>query len=168
MSSRDARFTTIDTPLGGVIIAATGDAITGLYFVDQRHRPDLGLHVVADTLLDTTSTQLIDYFAGKRTDFDIPVQTFGDPFREAVWAALREIPYGTTTTYGAVAAAIGAPRQAQRVGQAVGRNPVGIVIPCHRVVGADGSLTGYAGGLDRKRRLLELEEPAEITASRLF
>lgn len=167
----DKRYMTIHTALGAISLTATDDAITGIYFVDQRHLPpieELGPEVVDDPLLDAASSQLTEYLAGERTVFDVPVRTSGDSFHEAVWAVLRDIPYGTTTSYGSVAAAIGAPRQAQRVGQAVGRNPVGIVIPCHRVVGADGALTGYAGGLDRKRRLLELEEPDEVRASRLF
>nr|WP_324288114.1 methylated-DNA--[protein]-cysteine S-methyltransferase [Gordonia sputi] len=152
-------------------IVATGEAITGIYFSDQRHRPKdaaLGDHVDDDALVDAAASQLVEYLAGDRTDFDLPVHTHGDAFHQAVWNALRGIPFGTTTTYGQVAAEIGMPQQAQRVGQAVGRNPVGIVIPCHRVIGADGSLTGYAGGLQRKRWLLELEEPKEIRASRLF
>ena len=166
-----ARYDLVTTSLGAVTIVATGDAITGVYFSDQRHRPDdaeFGRHVDDDALLDAAASQLLEYLEGDRTDFDLPVSTHGDTFHRAVWDALRAIPYGTTTTYGRVAAEIGMPRQAQRVGQAVGRNPVGIVIPCHRVIGADGSLTGYAGGLERKRHLLELEEPTEIRASRLF
>lgn len=98
----------------------------------------------------------------------MPTRTGGDEFFEQVWALLCEIPYGQTTTYGALAERLGDRRLAQRVGQAVGRNPISILIPCHRVLGADGSLTGYAGGLDRKRFLLELEEPVEASASRLF
>lgn len=166
-----ARYDLVTTSLGAVTIVATDDAITGVYFSDQRRRPDdaeFGRHVDDDALLDAAASQLLEYLEGDRTDFDLPVSTHGDKFHQAVWDALRAIPYGTTTTYGRVAAEIGMPRQAQRVGQAVGRNPVGIVIPCHRVIGADGSLTGYAGGLERKRHLLELEEPTEIRASRLF
>ena len=165
------RYDLVATSLGTVTIVATGDAITGIYFSDQRRRPDdaeFGRHVDDDALLDAAASQLLEYLEGDRTDFDLPVSAHGDKFHQAVWDALRAIPYGTTTTYGQVAAAIGMPRQAQRVGQAVGRNPVGMVIPCHRVIGADGSLTGYAGGLERKRHLLELEEPTEIRASRLF
>lgn len=165
------RYVAVLTALGDVTIVATGDAITGICFSDQRHRPrdaEFGSHVDDDALLDDAASQLVEYLAGDRTDFDLPVRTHGDEFHQAVWNTLRRIPFGTTTTYGRVAAEIGMPRQAQRVGQAVGRNPVGIVIPCHWVIGADGSLTGYAGGLERKRHLLELEEPNEIRASRLF
>ena len=104
----------------------------------------------------------------KSSDSDTSIATAGDEFSERVWALLKEIPYGETTTYGALAAALGNPRLAQRVGQCVGHNPISVIIPCHRVVGADGSLTGYAGGLDRKRRLLDLEEPPEVAAARLF
>ncbi|WP_312977210.1 methylated-DNA--[protein]-cysteine S-methyltransferase [Corynebacterium sp.] len=115
-----------------------------------------------------TAIQLTEYLEGARKSFDVPITTHGNAFSEKVWALLRQIPYGETTTYGALAASLGNPRLAQRVGQVVGQNPVSIIIPCHRVVGADGSLTGYAGGLERKRWLLELEEPVEISSSRLF
>lgn len=121
-----------------------------------------------DPLLRAAHTQLTEYLTGDRRDFDLPLATHGDAFSEQVWALLREIPYGETTTYGAIATALGNPRFAQRVGQVVGRNPIGIIIPCHRVIGADGTLTGFGGGLDRKRRLLDLEEPAERRAERLF
>ena len=119
-------------------------------------------------MLGPVASQLSEYFAGERRTFDVPVVTHGDEFSRAVWALLDEVTYGTTTTYGALADRLGDRLLAQRVGQALGRNPVGIVIPCHRVVGADGSLTGYAGGLERKRALLELEEPEHVRASRLF
>lgn len=129
-----------------------------------------GDRVDADTdeVFVLAKAELEGFLAGEREIFDLPVRTQGDEFSERVWSMLREIPYGETTTYGALAKRLGNRRLAQRVGQAVGRNPVSIVIPCHRVVGAGGSLTGYAGGLDRKRFLLELEEPVETTGSRLF
>lgn len=112
--------------------------------------------------------ELDEYLAGQRTQFTIAVQPQGNDFSQEVWALLQEIPYGETMTYGEIAQQLGNKHLAQRVGQVVGRNPVSIIIPCHRVIGSDGSLTGYAGGLDRKRFLLELEEPAEVTETRLF
>ncbi|WP_325168255.1 methylated-DNA--[protein]-cysteine S-methyltransferase [Corynebacterium macginleyi] len=116
-----------------------------------------------DEMFVLAKVELDEFLAGERKTFDLPVRTPGYEFSERVWAMLREIPYGETTTYGALAERLGNGRLAQRVGQAVGRNPVSIVAPCHRVVGAGGSLTGYEGEPDRKRFLLELEEPAGIT-----
>lgn len=167
------RHTQVVTPLGELTVVADGDAVTGLYFPGHTYLPDAALfgervETAGDGLLATASTQLTEYFSGHRKTFDIAVATHGDDFSEKAWAMLRQIPFGETTTYGALAGRLGNPHLAQRVGQAVGHNPVSIIIPCHRVVGADGALTGYAGGLERKRRLLELEEPAEITDSRLF
>lgn len=150
------------SPLGGMTMAADGTALTGLWFDGQAHAPaqagpqaDLPVFAQAARWLDR-------YFAGEQPGDPPPVRLNGTPFQMAVWALLREIPYGETTTYGALArrlaAQTGAARvSAQAVGGAVGRNPVSILVPCHRVVGADGSLTGYAGGLARKRQLLRLE-----------
>jgi methylated-DNA-[protein]-cysteine S-methyltransferase len=109
-------------------------------------------------LLDAAATQLNDYFLGQRQRFELPLDlTQGTPFQQGVWRALLDIRSGETTSYGALAARIGRPQAVRAVGAAVGRNPLGIVVPCHRVVGASGSLTGYAGGLDRKQTLLQLE-----------
>lgn len=162
-----------DTSLGELLFVADDEALTGLYFPGHWYPPSpeqTGERVDPDAqpVIARAVTQLRDYLAGSRREFDLPVATLGDTFSEQVWAMLREIPYGETTTYGALAERLGDVHLAQRVGQAVGHNPVSIVVPCHRVVGADGSLTGYAGGLDRKRALLELEEPAEKRAGRLF
>lgn len=167
------RHTQVETPLGELTVVAEDDGVSGLYFPGHTYLPDEALFGKAveasqDALLDTAAAQLAEYFSGRRTSFDVAVTTHGDDFSEKVWAMLRQIPYGETTTYGALAARLGNPHLAQRVGQAVGHNPVSIIVPCHRVVGADGSLTGFAGGIERKRRLLELEEPADVTASRLF
>ena len=162
-----------ETELGDLLFVADGAALTGLYFPGHWYPPSAeqtGERVGpdADPVIARAVAQLRDYLAGTRREFDLPVATHGDAFSERVWAMLREIPYGETTTYGALAQRLGDGHLAQRVGQAVGHNPVSIVVPCHRVVGADGSLTGYAGGLARKRALLELEEPAEQRAARLF
>lgn len=165
------RHARIDTEVGELVVVADGRDLTGVYFPGHRHLPDpqaFGEEVrsAADSVMTDVAAQLTDYLDGGRQAFDVPVRTHGDAFSEQVWALLRQIPYGQTTTYGALARQLGNRHLAQRVGQVVGRNPVSIVIPCHRVVGADGSLTGYAGGLERKRHLLDLERPA--TDDRLF
>ena len=167
------RHTTLRTRLGDLTVSADGEALTGLYFPGHWHPPSaerLGAAIEADAdpLLVRAREQLEEDLAGQRQEFDLPRRTGGDDFSERVWALLQEIPYGETTTYGALAEQLGTRGLAQRVGQCVGRNPLSIVVPCHRVVGADGSLTGYAGGLERKRALLELEEPDERSAERLF
>ena len=167
------RHTTLATDLGDLLAVAEGDALAGLYFPSHWHPPKpgaIGPEVAAtdDPVFEATRRELAEYARGERTVFTVPSVTHGDPFSEQVWDLLMTIPYGETTTYGAIARELGNPGLAQRVGQCVGRNPVSILIPCHRVVGADGSLTGYAGGLDRKARLLAIEEPSDVKASRLF
>lgn len=167
------RHAQIETSLGEVTLVADGDELVGLYFPGHWHLPDastFGGSVDADSdeVFLWARAELEDYFAGERRAFSVPMAARGDEFSERVWALLREIPYGQTTSYGELAGRLGDRRLAQRVGQAVGRNPLCVFIPCHRVVGADGSLTGYAGGLERKRWLLEHEEPAQATGSRLF
>ena len=122
----------------------------------------------SDELLAEAQTQLTDYLAGRRTDFELSISLHGDAAKHRVWQLLTTIPYGETVTYGELAAALADGTTAQEVGQAVGRNPLSIVVPCHRVVGRNGQLTGYAGGLKRKQFLLELEEPSEVKAARLF
>ena len=113
-----------------------------------------------DEALAVARTQLAEYFAGGRQAFDLPLELGGTPFQRAVWTALREIPYGETVTYGELARRLDRPAAVRAVGAANGRNPIAVVVPCHRVIGADGSLTGFGGGLDRKRALLELEAGA--------
>lgn len=167
------RHTTLTTDLGDLLAVAEGDGLAGLYFPCHWHPPaadTIGAEVslTDDPVFEPLRRELADYLRGERTEFSVPTVTHGDAFSERVWDHLATIPYGTTTTYGAIARELGNPGLAQRVGQAVGHNPVSILIPCHRVVGSDGSLTGYAGGLDRKARLLTLEEPPEVAASRLF
>ncbi|GAA2780002.1 methylated-DNA--[protein]-cysteine S-methyltransferase [Saccharopolyspora taberi] len=158
--------TVIDSPLGELTLVGDGEALTGVYFEGHRRRPaqeTFGPRV--ETGFEETARQLGEYFAGERTRFELPLAPRGDEFHQRVWAQLAEIPYGETRSYGDLARALGDPALAQAVGAANGRNPLCVVVPCHRVVGADGALTGYAGGLDRKRFLLDLEEPAE---ARLF
>ncbi|MFJ9418955.1 methylated-DNA--[protein]-cysteine S-methyltransferase [Streptomyces sp. NPDC101227] len=157
-----------DTPVGPLTLVALGDALTGLYMTDQRHRPPQEAFGTPadpdDPPFAETITQLRAYFRGELTTFDLPLALRGTPFQRRVWAALCTIPYGETVSYGRLAERLGAPTAARAVGLANGRNPVGIIVPCHRVVGANGSLTGYGGGLDRKRRLLDFER----TESALF
>jgi methylated-DNA-[protein]-cysteine S-methyltransferase len=167
------RHTTARTALGDLLLVAEGDDLTGVYFPGHWYPPSaeaIGNEVTEqdDPVLSVAGRQLREYLAGDRREFDMRVATHGDDFSERVWTLLREIPYGMTTTYGALAETLGNRQLAQRVGQAVGHNPISVVIPCHRVLGADGSLTGFAGGLDRKRALLMLEEPAPLPAGRLF
>lgn len=148
------------SPLGGILLAATGRGLAGLWFDGQRHHPDAsGWRLdAAHPVLVRAMRQLDEYFAGRRTAFDLPLDLQGGtPFQQSVWQALLRIPRGERRTYGQLGADLGRGAAARAVGAAVGRNPVCIVVPCHRVLGADGSLTGYAGGLDRKTALLRLE-----------
>jgi len=166
------RHATIESDLGPLLVVADGNAIAGLYFPQHWHPPIEGTigasaTVDRDPIFSRLDVELDEYLGGRRTTFDVAAVTSGDPFQEQVWRMLRGIPYGTTTTYGALAERLGDRRLARRIGGAVGRNPVSILIPCHRVVGASGSLTGYAGGLERKLRLLELEG-APVVPQRLF
>lgn len=148
----------LDSPVGVLTVVDRDGGLAGLYMTDQRHLPDLGpFGDRDDAALPALREQLDAYWAGALTCFDVPLATAGTPFQQQVWAALREVPYGRTCSYADLALAIGRPTAVRAVGAANGRNPVGIVVPCHRVVGAAGALTGYAGGLDRKRFLLEHE-----------
>jgi methylated-DNA-[protein]-cysteine S-methyltransferase len=144
-----------------------------LYFHHHWYRPSLQtfgprVDTADDTLLAEARKQLDDYLTGSRAHFDLPTRTHGDDLQRRVWDRLTAIPYGETVTYGELADELADGTTAQQVGAAVGRNPLSIVVPCHRVVGKDGKLTGYAGGLERKKFLLELEEPADVRAARLF
>ena len=151
--------TVIPTPLGRLLLARTENGLAGAWFEGQRHHPPQfdAPHVTGDPLLDRVADQLERYFAGSLQAFDIPFDLQGTAFQRAVWRALLAIGAGTTQTYGDIARAIGQPVAVRAVGAAVGRNPVSILVPCHRVIGSDGSLTGYAGGIDRKVALLQLE-----------
>jgi len=153
----------IDSMVGPLTIVAEDGQIRCLYMDLQRHRPaddELGEPDPRGRGAEpfkAAADQLEAYFAGELTAFDLPLAPRGSEFQQRVWAALREIPYGETESYGDLAERIGSPGAARAVGLANGKNPISIVIPCHRVVGSDGSLTGYGGGLDRKRQLLDLE-----------
>jgi methylated-DNA-[protein]-cysteine S-methyltransferase len=144
----------IDTPLGPLVAVAAGDGGLRSLAFDDEERP---APAPAPGVLADTRRQLSEYFAGERTTFELPLSAGGTPFQQRVWRALAAIPYGETVSYGELAATIGAPHAARAVGLANGRNPIPIVVPCHRVIGADGRLTGFGGGLERKRALLELE-----------
>ena len=154
------RYAHLSTVLGDLLVTDHGDGLSGLYF--PAHRRGRGPAVADDWVADAARfaavrDQLDGYLAGTRTTFDLPLAPVGTDFQRTVWEQLASIPYGETVTYGEVAAAIGRPGSARAVASAVGLNPLSIVVPCHRVVGSDRSLTGYAGGLDRKRHLLDLE-----------
>jgi methylated-DNA-[protein]-cysteine S-methyltransferase len=152
------RYTHIASPLGDLLAVRDEVGITGLYLPTGKHpvsvHPDWERD---DNAFDDLRAQLDEYFAGTRQEFDLPLHASGTAFQKKVWSALVDIPYGETTSYGKTAAAVGVPDAARAVGLANGQNPISIVVPCHRVVGADGSLTGYGGGLDAKRWLLSHE-----------
>lgn len=155
----DRSHTVIDSPIGPLTVVASGASLSGLYMDRHRHGPDDGvLGRRADVaVLDAAAEQLAEYFDGRRRHFELPLAPEGSPFQQAVWMALRDIPYASTESYGQLAARIGRPGAARAVGLANGRNPISIIVPCHRVIGADGSLTGYGGGVERKQHLLDLE-----------
>jgi methylated-DNA-[protein]-cysteine S-methyltransferase len=150
----------IDTTFGGVLLAATNTGLAGLWFDAQRHAPDTHGWIESPTypVLRQAAKQLTEYFAGRRTQFHLPLDlSHGTTFQQTVWQALLRIPRGSTSSYGALSTSIGRPTAMRAVGAAVGRNPISVIVPCHRVLGANGALTGYAGGLERKERLLRLE-----------
>lgn len=148
------------SPLGEVLIVVDEAGLTGVHFVDQQHFPkDSSSWQLNAThpVLVAARRQLEEYFAGRRRHFELPLAPRGTEFQREVWQALTTIPYGTTTSYGALATRLGRPSASRAVGAANGRNPLGIIVPCHRVIGSAGALTGYAGGLERKQALLALE-----------
>jgi methylated-DNA-[protein]-cysteine S-methyltransferase len=151
----------IDTPLGGMTMAATDQGLAGVWFDQQRHWPDTTGWIAQHDhpALVEAAAQLRDYFAGRRDSFDMKLDlSHGTAFQQSVWQQLLAIPPGSTLSYGTLSANVGNPTAVRAVGAAVGRNPISVIVPCHRVLGANGSLTGYAGGLERKTALLELEK----------
>jgi methylated-DNA-[protein]-cysteine S-methyltransferase len=146
------------SPIGVLALVADEAALCGLHFENDAHGGALAdLRLGTNAIIGATRGQLDAYFAGRRETFDLPLAPDGTDFQRRVWRALATIPFGETRSYGEIAAAIGAPRASRAVGAANGRNPIAVVVPCHRVIGADGSLTGFGGGMDRKRFLLALE-----------
>jgi methylated-DNA-[protein]-cysteine S-methyltransferase len=150
-----------DSPVGPLTIVASDAGIRAILWPDddpKRVRLDEAIDEPTHQVLVTAMVQLDEYFAGDRTEFDVPLDPVGTEFQRAAWAALRTIPYGTTVSYGEQAERMGDRRKARAVGAANGRNPISIVVPCHRVVGANGALTGFAGGVDTKAWLLAHEQ----------
>jgi methylated-DNA-[protein]-cysteine S-methyltransferase len=150
----------VASPLGTMLLIARGDALAGIHFDGGRYEPAMGAdwqRTKDHPVLRAAQAQLDLYFAGARTTFDLPLAPMGTAFQRAVWAAIGTVPYGATIAYRELAARAGRPGSIRAAGTATGRNPWTIVVPCHRIVGADGALTGYAGGVDRKRALLALE-----------
>lgn len=151
-------YRTEASPIGELLLTSDGEAVTGIYMEGGKGSPHPEAYWVRDDeRLAAAAAQLTEYFAGSRVAFDLPLAPRGTEFQRRVWDALREIPYGETISYAELARRIGQPSAMRAVGLANGRNPISIVVPCHRVIGADGSLTGYGGGIDRKRVLLDLE-----------
>ncbi|MCU1378622.1 MAG: methylated-DNA (protein)-cysteine S-methyltransferase [Acidimicrobiales bacterium] len=152
------RYTHVESPIGRLLLVGRPDALTGLYVADHE-----GCRALDPTWTEDAGpftgvvAQLREYFAGQRTEFDLPLEPSGTPFQLAVWAALEEIPFGETRGYGELARRIGRPSASRAVGAANGRNPISIIVPCHRVIGSDGSLTGYGWGTARKSWLLDHE-----------
>ncbi|MFD7788735.1 methylated-DNA--[protein]-cysteine S-methyltransferase [Streptomyces nojiriensis] len=157
--------TVVDSPYGPLTLVATDGVLSGLYMTGQRHRPaeeSFGERVApAEEPFPEVARQLTAYFAGELTAFDLPLRLEGTDFQRSVWDQLVRIPYGETWSYGELAAKLGKPSASRAVGLANGKNPVGIIVPCHRVIGASGRMTGYGGGLDRKVRLLAFESGAQ-------
>jgi methylated-DNA-[protein]-cysteine S-methyltransferase len=152
------RFRTVDSPVGQLTLAGKDGRLMHLRMVDQTYEPSHGVWEPDDEAFPDAMGQLDEYFAGARTEFELELDLIGTAFQRRVWAALLTIPYGETRSYGEIAEQIGSSGAFRAVGLANGHNPIGIIVPCHRVIGSNGSLTGYGGGLHRKRALLELEK----------
>ena len=161
-------YTHVHSPLGRLLLVSNGTELTGLYMQGQQYEQTPGRDWVRNdesSLFGQARAELAAYFTGRLTKFEVPVLIQGTAFQEQVWHLLASIPYGTTVTYGAIAAHLGDPGAARTVGYTVGRNPISVIVPCHRVLAANGALTGYNGGLERKRWLLDLEagrQPLEL------
>ena len=159
--------TTIESPVGDLLLLGDEERLHGLCMQEGR-RPAAPDWTSAREPFAAARDQLAEYFGGERTEFDLPLARLGTQFQEQVWDALRRIPYGRTASYGEIARGIGHRTASRAVGMANGSNPISIIVPCHRVIGTDGKLTGYAGGLERKRFLLELEGAPVVAQTRLF
>lgn len=162
------RYRTMDSPVGTLTLAGSAGRLRHLRMVDQTYEPSRAGWESDDTAFADAVAQLEEYFTGVRTDFELALDLVGTAFQRRVWAALLTIPYGETRSYGQIAKQLDAPGAFRAVGLANGHNPIGIIVPCHRVIGANGSLTGYGGGLDRKRALLEMEKQKVAPVATLF
>ncbi len=155
-------YTAFESPVGPLLLMSDGQSLTGLHTDSDKHRPAMRPDWIRDETaapFAEVKAQLRAYFEGRLTEFDLPLAPQGTEFQLRVWQELRGIPYGETVSYAELARRIGRPKASRAVGHANARNPISIIVPCHRVIGADNSLTGYAGGLERKRMLLEMEKP---------
>jgi methylated-DNA-[protein]-cysteine S-methyltransferase len=159
---------TIDSPVGPLTLAGADGRLRHLRMVDQTYEPDRTGWASDDSAFADAVAQLEAYFAGDLMDFELDLDLVGTQFQRRVWTALLTIPYGETRTYGEIALQIGSPGASRAVGLANGHNPIGIIVPCHRVIGANGSLTGYGGGIERKKRLLDMEKNRVSPAATLF
>lgn len=156
-------FTYYESPLGRLTLQANGAGLRGAWFDVQTTVPDdLGVENADHPILRQAVAEFEEYFAGKRQQFDVPVAAHGTDFQQQVWAMLRQIPFGETWTYQDLALAIDNPKAVRAVGLANGKNPISIIVPCHRVIGKNGKLTGYAGGIERKQKLLAMEKPDQL------
>jgi methylated-DNA-[protein]-cysteine S-methyltransferase len=155
-------FDYYDSPLGRMMLVANDEGLAGVYFVGQKHyrRANGMARSDSNESLQKAKRQLKEYFSGKRKTFDLPLAPEGSDFQRAVWKTIARVPFGETISYAELARRAGHPGSARAAGAATGRNPIGIIVPCHRIVGADGTLTGYAGGLEKKKKLLALEAGA--------
>jgi methylated-DNA-[protein]-cysteine S-methyltransferase len=162
------QFRSMNSPVGTLTLAGKDGRLMHLRMVDQTYEPSRDGWEPDDAVFSEAVEQLEAYFAGDRTEFDLALDLVGTDFQRRVWQALLTIPYGETRSYGEIAKQIGAPGAFRAVGLANGHNPIGIIVPCHRVIGSNGSLTGYGGGIDRKRALLELERSRISSIPTLF
>jgi methylated-DNA-[protein]-cysteine S-methyltransferase len=159
-------YTLMDSPIGTMLLVGDGSALRGLYMQEAPNPVAVRTEWErSDAPFDSVLEQLTEYFDGKRTEFTVPLHASGTAFQQVVWRALQDIPYGTTISYGDLARRIGQPSASRAVGLANGRNPISVIVPCHRVIGANGTLTGYGGGLERKRILLNLEADVSLRQS---
>jgi methylated-DNA-[protein]-cysteine S-methyltransferase len=147
----------VPSPIGDLLLTGDGRALTGLYMSPHKGRPEISEQLRDHPFFTDVIAQLGAYFAGESRSFDVALQPAGTPFQQRVWAELSRIPYGETISYAELAKRVGSPNGFRAVGQANGRNPISVIVPCHRVIGANGSLAGYGGGAERKRFLLDLE-----------
>lgn len=160
------RYARLSTPLGAMIAIAVDGQLAGLDFADAKYAPAIGADWIEDPAgqpLRDCAAQVAEYFAGERGRFDLPLAPRGTPFQLRVWREIARVPFGETLSYAELAERAGSPGSARAAGAATGRNPLALVVPCHRIVGANGALTGYAGGLRRKERLLVLEGAIEVS-----